>query len=497
MMFNHQSLLYLVLILPCLSSGRPVLAPSTAISAAESFSEITSGPPSSAGADNLAVSPNSAEAPIIWIITTEAVISIPKPSGSSPGSTSSINDLDVVPSLTSTNTGLPSNGALSPTPVASTPSPTTLYLPPSSEITESPLQGSRSSSASSSTTSTYTQVPVRTPTGTDIIDPNPTSEAQSASNAASQQARHSAIIAAFLTMATLSSLGMCILCMRCKLASRLRRLRRRSRKVRFADQAAEEGRKVFPTLREKQDKYSAASGLPALQGVTLPVLVHGQQPSTGSTSPATSRPSPVTDWRVFASNVDGQFEDVTHILSTNVFAPLERDARSRSPDSGSSGAGSGEAGSTSRTSGGAASMTGDSYTTCESRYSSPSIEHHDTQDDLNLETDLPESMSLSFSFRSPSPPVSVLQTPELYGYPAATGAGAFDAGAQETGKGPHAPLLGPAIPGPEGMNVESEWDVAQAYGASASGRKEPTPNVIIDNMEMVEVGGRKCVLVQG
>ncbi|KAH9930107.1 uncharacterized protein B0H18DRAFT_995255 [Fomitopsis serialis] len=375
---------------------------------------------------------------------------------------------------------------------------TTLYVPPSS--TEAPAQAEATpttlyvsaSSFASSGSSSVAHSSVQSSSTISMWDPNPTSETEASSNARSQQSRRSAILAAFLIIGVLTMFGFTYGCMRLKLPMRLGYVRRRcdNKRVRFADaeDAAFASISYPASVSEKDNKDSIAPdpAVFAYQEVTVPTLA--RQPN-GPVPPSTPNGTQV-DWRVFA-NYDGQFEDVTHILSTDVFAPLGRHARGGSH--GSMSVLSGSRNSSPRTSGGGASFTGASYQSCESHYSVPTVGRQ-SADVPTTPPRVPE-LDLEGERTAPnSPPSPALPaTPQSVHTEPGMPVGCVGS------KDPHELVRGLRE---SAESACSEWDVARAYGAHSSVGGDSlvsrVDSVLFDGpMESVDVGGKKCVLVQG
>ncbi|TFY51326.1 hypothetical protein EVJ58_g10628, partial [Rhodofomes roseus] len=339
-----------------------VLSPASTSSDSDAQASPTPAPSS--------VASQIADGSLTLVATTQTVLFVPFVAGDSSTSglsSSAVFAQDVLSTSTPQPTSNP-NANADNLQVASEAysSRTTLYVPSSSSSTVSRIQAEAApttliisssplaTSTSSSSVSSATTTSVRHSATVSMWDPNPTSETQAASNAKSQQSRRSAILAAFLIIGVLTMFGITYSCMRFDLPLRLGYVRRRcdSKKVRFAD--AEDAIDAIdpaypPSVSEKEkDNIAPDSAILAYQEVTVPTLARQRNgpapPSTGNgTQP---------DWRVFA-NYDGQFEDVTHILSTDVFAPLGRHAREGSR--GSMSVLSGSRDSSPRTSGGGAS----------------------------------------------------------------------------------------------------------------------------------------------
>ncbi|KAH9943729.1 hypothetical protein B0H21DRAFT_865385 [Amylocystis lapponica] len=262
-MLNHQSLLPLTLILlsysptglaapaSSLSSASDLpkdLAESSVILLASVNPGVTPSLVSHAvmtdAASDLAVSgvPHTSHTlSTTWSVTTEALFTIEPPTVA-PSATLTTTSLST-PSYTQTAPSIPDSNATKDTGTlaipsstvmndltASTPaSRTTLIIPPASRTTLIIPPASRttliipptavpvaqdavsSSSITVSTSHSASYISAQAPASTIITEPNPTSETRGASIGTSKKARHSALIAACLTLATLSTLGVCIL----------------------------------------------------------------------------------------------------------------------------------------------------------------------------------------------------------------------------------------------------------------------------------------------
>lgn len=389
--------------------------------------------------------------------------------------------------------------------------PTTLYIPPqtastsATQVAPTTLFMSASStgsrSAASSVLTPLSVSPSATPTddmssvtyssvqhSTTMLasEPNSTTETEAAANWKSQQSRHAAILAAFLIIGMMTMFGVTYCCMRLKLPARLRRSRD-GKKVRFAEDVFNVPNEVYaPSISEKENKSSVApdSAVFAYQEVTVPSLA--RQP-TGH-KPTFSRNGAQANWRLLA-NYDGQFEDVTHILSTDVSAPLGRHERAGSR--GSTPVPSDSRDSSPRTSGGGASFTGDSYKSCDSHYSTPSMPRRST--------DVPAS-------RLPVPELEVElvapNSPSSPGLPVTPKAAHIEPGVPVGfvgSKEPHELVRGAHE---SAVSAYSDWDVAKAYGAHSSVGGDSlftrVESTMYDGpMESVDVGGKKCMLIQG
>ncbi|KAJ8496615.1 hypothetical protein ONZ51_g1000 [Trametes cubensis] len=355
------------------------------------------------------------------------------------------------------------------------------------------------------------------PTSGVLDDPDSDARTQSASDA-SERARRRTILAAFLILGTLGALGGGILCFRCGVLPCCHRGNPHRRSRRSLEQLTEEGLRKPPRVASMEK--SIIPGAPPMQIADLPVL-----PSRDSHTPSCSTcpdslngmrsgiSGGLADWRVYATNQDGQFEDVTHILSSDAFSVRSADNERRSTGSWSArnstaSAGSGNepqssahSRSASRASESGASMTAESYKSCESRYSTPSFERHSRDGP-------PPSVSASVasSLRSPSPSAMLLRTPVQADY-----TGLANAAIPVVVK-PGAPaasvnrqMATVAESETEDMELDSQWDVAKAYASTPAkipqnagvGRRITSGTTVEQNVGTVDLGGRTCVLMRG
>ena len=251
---------------------------------------------------------------------------------------------------------------------------------------------------------------------------------------------------------------------------------------------------------------------------------------TSDAPPARSQPSqpPVNtqytqqraDWQTHAApsgrNASADFEDVTHILSDNTFAPIAGSERSSAASNPSDA-------SFQRASTGAPSVKAASYATCESRYSTVSGasaigESGSTADGSDGRAST-EYLSLASPAETPSPPESpVLRTPKQ-GVVAVTrtrsktltqSASPRVNSTMSSSKSFPARLSRRLSDG-EGLDEESEWDIAAAYGARYSkgsvGMRSTISEVPmegqyeqaheVDYMETVDIGGKHVIMVTG
>ncbi|KAI0349722.1 hypothetical protein OH77DRAFT_1431765 [Trametes cingulata] len=353
--------------------------------------------------------------------------------------------------------------------------------------------------------------PIVQPTSSALSDPNPQENSQPASDA-SQRARRSAILAAFLILGTLGALGGGVLCFKCGVLPCCHGKGGQRKPRTSLERAAEEG--LQKPRRVTSTEKSIIPGAPPV--ADLRVLSRESHTPSCSTCPdsMTGMKSGVSgggsSWRVYATNEDGQFEDVTHVLSSDPFSVHSADSGHASAESWSQRNSSDSAGSRSsdgsqgksvhtrtesRASESGASMTAESYKSCESRYSTPSFERHSRNGPPPS-----ASQSASSSFRSPSPPASVsvlLLTPEQGEY-----AGLADAALTRAVPSQLATVVESE---PEDMELDSQWDVAQAYSTPAQKKPQgagtgvplPAENLTGLNVGTVDLGGRTCVLMRG
>ncbi|CDO76992.1 hypothetical protein BN946_scf184298.g19 [Trametes cinnabarina] len=348
------------------------------------------------------------------------------------------------------------------------------------------------------------------PTPGVLDDPNPDVQSQSASDA-SERARRRAILAALLILGTLGALGSGVLCFKCGILPCCPNRQRRHRKSRTSwERMAEEGLRKLPRIVSTEKSI-----IPGAPPVDVPILSRDSHALSCSTCPDSMNcmrsgiSGHVSDWRVYATNQEGYFEDVTHILSSDAFSvrsaqdTRRASAGSWSPRHSADSTGSGnipessaDSRSGSRASGSGASMTAESYKSCESRYSTPSFERHSRDGPLPASP----TRSSSLSVRSSSSPASVsvlLRTPEQTGY-----AGLADAALPKV---VDVAVMIPTVSESEAedMDLDSQWDVAGTYGALVD--KHPLnresvqalPVVVERPAGTVDLGGRTCVLMHG
>ncbi|TFK91385.1 hypothetical protein K466DRAFT_582848 [Polyporus arcularius HHB13444] len=369
------------------------------------------------------------------------------------------------------------------------------------------------------------------PTSHDLDEPNP--DVHSQSSEASLRARKTAVLAALLILGTLGALGGGILCFRCGVFPCCHNVRRR-RGPTSAERTAEEGfrgvAKLAPgALSEKSGSLAPGKPSVATGSVVHPVFprnLHAHTLSCSTCPPDSlngvrggvsgTGMGSAADIHVYSTNEESAFEDVTHILSSGVFSDKAMSSEGsststdlRSPrDSGTSRAtrASSASGSDaarlstattvsasasvhtrmSRASGGAASLTAESYTTCESRYSTPSIDHgpaaiaEDSEEDEYYSPASPQSSASSASTASGGSVSVLLMTPEQNDY-----AGLADAAlprVRVAGPGPERAASPAGSGSGSDMDIDgdgdcdgSDWDVAHAYGAPPAIPLPPTP----------------------
>lgn len=328
-----------------------------------------------------------------------------------------------------------------------------------------------------------------------LSNPNPDVTDDRSVAALTQRSRQSVLLIALLTLGTLGTLGTCLLCLRCKLYSRVRRGFRDSEvPLPMQENALEEGLEKFDSQNEKRSRSPAqqASHIPVDNDIILPILpmqgpprAHFQatvQPPPPSVSPS-GPPPPLhmqlpealnTEWHFFSTKGEGPFEDVTHILSTDAFVALDGPPASASADSRLSSA-STTGSQTSRT----PSMSeGASYETCGSRYSSQPAT---SEEQGSVATSSQSSPNSNF------PPTPERNLPSRNPFQ--------DTGENKDGLSNEEIALAVAMQ----LELESEWDIARAYGSreSAASSVGAAAQLGVNEMETVEVGGKTCILVQG
>ncbi|KAI0787993.1 hypothetical protein C8Q74DRAFT_1255251 [Fomes fomentarius] len=402
--------------------------------------------------------------------------------------------------------------------------------------------------------STTDDVPV--PTMHDLDEPNPGAHTPSE---ATQRARRTAVVAAFLILATLGAVGGGVICFRCGLFPCCSGHQRRLRGPNFTDRTVEEGLRGLQKLgppKSSEKAFSLVPGKPPISAssFTIPSLARNGHAHTLSCS--TCPPDSLngvrggvsgTEYRTYAPNDEGDFEDVTHILVSDADADADafsqttstEDDRSsttsRSPRESSHSAkstmthtsgrssqilrmstGTAESSSlsvdtrVSRASEGATSTTGESYTTCESRYSTPSIERDarnrppSTFDPISEESgeddfhsplhSSPESSASTASAGSMS---LLLMTPPEE--PAANYKGLADAalpkaaGTDIMNITPNITGARPVSAGSEDMDMvmeDSDWDVARMYGSPPPIPLPPTPTPAAGSASKTDSKGR-------
>ncbi|KAI0671917.1 hypothetical protein C8Q78DRAFT_1078660 [Trametes maxima] len=362
------------------------------------------------------------------------------------------------------------------------------------------------------------------PTAEVLDDPNP--EARShATSEATRRARRSAILAAFLILGTLGALGGSVLCFKCGVLPCCHSKDRTRRSRASLSKVIEEGlQKPQKPIRVASIEKSIIPGAPPVVGSSeMPSFWRDSHTPSCSTCPDSMAAMKsgvsggASSWRVFATNESGLFEDVTHVLSSDAFSvhsvtpasPCASASASvgswsarhscESSGSGTQPQSTADSRADSRASGSGASMTAESYKSCESRYSTPSFERHSRDGPPSA------SPSVASECRSPSPPASVsvlLMTPEQADYNGLADA-AMPRVVDATVVAPLATVVESET---EDMELDSQWDVARAYGAPGDkkpqghGMRQTKPAVVpvVEQVvDTVDVGGRTCVLMRG
>ncbi len=325
------------------------------------------------------------------------------------------------------------------------------------------------------------------------------------------RARKTAIVAAFLILGTLSALGGGVLCFKCGVlpCCHSKDRLRRNRKSRLSLRTAEEGLQKPPRIASLEK--SIVPGAPPI--ASMPTLSRDSHTPSCSTCPdsVTGMKSGISggasSWRVYATNEDGQYEDVTHVLASDTYVSLRSghsaasSAYRLSADSGTQPQSSER--SNSRASESGASMTAESYKSCESRYSTPSFERRSRDGPPSASASASSSLlpaSDSPTPGSPPSPISVLLlTPEqgACGY-----AGLADAALPRVAVDGGEPLNTVVESEGEDMDIDSQWNVAQAFAAPILQKQKAQVGaggvgVAEQSVGTVALGGRTCVLMRG
>lgn len=324
------------------------------------------------------------------------------------------------------------------------------------------------------------------------VVPEPTqSHASSAESRQTIQSRKAAIVGTLLALGSIIALMLCGFCMRCHLPRALRRI-----------QASKPEDATQPNDKdpEKASQSPGKSSNTILNVVTLPVLKSNAScpfndvasGSEGQQQDGQNKP----EYRFLSARGDGQFEDVTHILSEDTFAPHDSDVGSNRSSTSSN-----EQDSTSGGRKSHANSVAQSYATCESRYSMPSIQ----EGDQSISEQTASFHSAKSPPDSPEPETPKQQCTTRPRSKTLTQTQAHPANDKiSSSKSFPARYSNVSSAHPSWISAfteESEWDIAAAYGAryskGSTGRPVSQFSPIAENMEAVDIGGRSCVLVQG
>lgn len=297
-----------------------------------------------------------------------------------------------------------------------------------------------------------------------------------------KQSHRAAVVGSLVAVGLLMALAGFIFCFRC-------RCLRRKKKTSPLDLLVEESEKQSLSAEEKGKSSPFSS--PTIEGVTLPVLrSHAPHTVTFEDSPDQQ------EWRLVSTNHEGIVEESTHVITGDSFMDIDLNSHSDMLIVGMS---EGVAGSNARTSAGAASTGAHSYSTRASTYSHPSIEQRTrisaSMDKLNqlaslATTSAPRSRKRSKTETSAAPPSfalfkSTISLPSITSYQ-----NRFSGDSTKTRK--------------TSCSVDSEWDIAQDYGARYSKESGAGSSILstiseatMESAEAVEVGGKQCVLMKG
>ena len=343
---------------------------------------------------------------------------------------------------------------------------------------------------------TFTSVRL-SPSSTKPSVPLPSQGPPSESEVA-KRSRRTAVVGSLVAVGIITSLVAFICCFRCRDYCRKKNMNPLDL---LADDHERESLSAADEKEETMDISSPTIGVP------LPILR-----SHNSHAVAFADPPDQQEWRVVAATHDGHVEDVTHVVTddfmevdlssqANLFVAgvsTDEDTAVLTP-------------STPRTSAGAVSTAAQSYSTRASVYSRPSstestqaVRSSASFDKLNQLASLAIADICTPSSSSPRTPGRKRSKTETSAPP---------------------PLLSPlkaskSLPSiaayenrfsnestrtrKTAASGDSEWDVAQAYGARFSKESAAGASILstiseatVESVEAVEVGGKKCVLMKG
>lgn len=316
-----------------------------------------------------------------------------------------------------------------------------------------------------------------------------------------QMSRKAAIIGTILAVASLLGIAVCAICTRCRAPRALRKASPRGdQRPNTQDRDAEKTSSEKMGASSLSEQPMASYQLPSL-------AIHAPPPSPAVTSSpepnrwdADSKRQPDMQPIEAAESPSVEFEDMTHILSEDAFAPLLDSERNSAASDQS------DASVLNRASNGAVSVKAESYATCESRYSTPSTRASQRASEGVAST---EYLSMDSPSRSPSPPESpVLRTPKQPEICTVTRTRSKTLtqspsprvkSAMSSSKSFPVRMSGRKSDVVDGDAGESEWDIAAAYGRFSKASSVAAQSMIEEAPEQMEIdiGGRNCVLVTG
>lgn len=353
------------------------------------------------------------------------------------------------------------------------------------------------------------------PTHSAVSQPPDDTKVSESSSPETQMSRKTAIIGTILAVASLLGISVCAFCMRCRVP----------RHIRGSPNAADT-EALDPDNKDPEkalaDKKSTSPVSSQQSSMTLPLPTLTCDAPNGNSQSAQQQENDQLNgqqrptWKHnFASSVDNDdFEDVTHILSNDAFAPLSGSERSSAAS---------DISNTSmivhRVSGGAPSVKAESYATCESRYSNVSgvsnVESQAVSSDTAASS---EYLSMSPA-GTPSPPDSpILRTPKQC-------VATVTRSRSKTLTQPTSPRVTSTMSISKSFPARcsdrmsdlvarvdeegSEWDIAAAYGARFSKGSVGVRSTIsempeehrqeheYEHIETIDIGGRSVIMVTG
>lgn len=393
----------------------------------------------------------------------------------------------------------PSSTSLSTT--GNTAPPTSSIVPSDSTAGEATTSSASSSTVVSGprTTPTHQVAPTTT---LPLASPTETSAAKSQHTS---QSRKAAVIGVLLALGSILLLVLFAFCMRVPRV--LRGFKKNADELiePFEDPDME---KVVNSPVVEQNSSTARQHVSADLNTTLPVLSASAPSPLANTQKTEGGKSESQHAQYqqlwYCSSVkEDQFEDVTHVLTdSSTFAVNDSDCASNRTSTSSS-----QASERDRQSRGAASVA-QSYATCDSRYSTPSVQDGSSES----VTDGQSASFHSAPSRSPSPTDSPMpDTPKHRQSVTRPRSKTLNEDQMMSLGRKNSMPSSKSFPARFSnrlsehsamwsvLEEESEWDIAAHYGARYSARHSAGPElgIMSEHMETVDIGGRNCILVQG